>query len=478
MKSKILVLHPNPSKVEAIIAKANLQNSKNGPFEAVLFLGSIPANAPETKPDVPIYFCGSTDKEGSLVDVAENYICVQAPWTVVKLQSGITIGFFPDSKSEEVPETKVDVLVSFHWAYSVARTQQLTLVGNQKVDTIVKSTEPRYHFAVGTDNGRFYEHPAFAWNNTRGSRFISLGQEGSGSKWFYAFGISTEEESVGVVGPNPFEERKRAHESDDEPEHNETAVTRLEGLAGDDNEERVKRPKVVAPDQCFFCLSNANVESHMIVAIGTYSYLTVAKGPLSVPGKGLNFSGHAIIIPIDHEPTLPLIEDSPQRKEILQFQDSLSSAFQAASFGVVFYEISRPENVHFHVQMVPVPLHDAQEQFERSLTEKTRQNNKFERNLLLEFSKYTDEDPELHKILETGNYLRFIVHSKGGKSQYVAALSSLKPVDLQFPRRVMAFHLRCPKRTYWDRCRQTVEEETKESRSFKKFYSEYDFTSK
>lgn len=87
-----------------------------------------------------------------------------------------------------------------------------------------------------------------------------------------------------------------------------------------------KKTKVVTPDQCFFCLSNPKTETHMIVSIGSQAYLTVAKGPLTRSNKDLSFSGHGIIIPIQHVPNVNE-RDGPIQQEINQFQQTLVKAF-------------------------------------------------------------------------------------------------------------------------------------------------------
>lgn len=480
-KTKILVLYPDPDSLDKVIEKANVQHQKNGPFEAVLMLGgNIPAKSPGIEPAVPTYFTGTTDHEGSIVDVSPNFMCVQKSWAVVKLQSGITVGFLNKAGSQETP-SQVDILVSYHWAYGVAKTQHLTLVGNKQVDSIVLAARPRYHFAVGTEQGRFYEHSLFAWDKTRSSRFISLAQEGTGNKWFYAFAIDSSEDDTTGAESNPFTSLKRQRE--DSPEIASSSGEKLEKLtsinAEDANDqENPKRVKVVAPSECYFCLSNPKLEAHMIIAIGSHSYVTIAKGPLSRPNKTRDFSGHAIIIPIDHGPTLPApLEKSLAYKEMGDFQAALAKAFLPSSHATVFYEISRPENIHFHVQMVPVPLADAQETFEKALADRTRVNNeKYERNAQLSFIQFENDDPRLLELLDGGNYLKFSLHTKEKVVHYVAQLSGGKSLDLQFPRRVLAFHLRSPKRIYWEKCRQTVAQETTDCEKFKKFFKSYDFT--
>lgn len=477
-KTKILVVYPDPEGLEKVIEKANLQHSKNGPFEAVLMLGSgISSEVPSTKPQTPTYFFGEPSDEGSVEDICENFICIRKPWAMVKLESGITVGFLNKAGSVENP-MEVDILVSYHWAYGVAKTQQLTLVGNRGVDDVVLASRPRYHFAVGTEKGRFYEHAMFAWTKTRTNRFISLGKEGSGEKWFYAFAIDKTEDDTSGAEQNPFTSLKRSREESQEPETaTEGSLQRLTSINAE-SEEPNKRVKVVAPSECYFCLSNPKLEAHMIIAIGSHSYVTIAKGPLSRPNKTRDFSGHSIIIPIDHGPTLPIpMEGSEAYKEISQFQTALSKAFLSSSHATVFSEISRPENVHFHIQLVPVPLLDAQENFERALADRTKVNNeRFERNLPLKFIQFEENDPNLLKLLNTGNYLKFSLHTKDKVVHYVAQLSGNKSLDLQFPRRVLAFLLRSPKRVYWEKCKQTLSQETTDCEKFKRFFKSYDFT--
>lgn len=484
MKSKILVLYPDPESLDKVIEKANFQNTKNGPFEAVLLLGAHISELPPTKPAVPTYFCGeapNSENEDAVVDVAENFVRIQRPWAAVKLESGITVGFLNKSAPSETPG-EVDILVSYHWAYSVARTQKLALVGNKAVDDVVRSCRPRYHFAVGTEQGRFYEHSVFAWRATRTCRFISLAQEGSGNKWFYAFSIDTSDDDATGAGTSPFsEKREREAESEQnagKKSENSEKLQRLSSINPHD-EPAAKRPRIVSPSECYFCLSNPKLEAHMIIAIGKHSYLTVAKGPLTRPNKNRGFSGHAIIIPIDHTAQLPVpIGESEPFKEIAQFQRALAQAFSTLSQATVFFEISRPENVHFHVQMVPVPMENAQSLFENALEDRTRTNNeRFERNLHLEFGKYQSE-PDMEKALAESQegYVKFSLHTENKVVHYVALISGEKALDLQFPRRVLAYLLRIPKRIHWDRCKQTVAQESDDCEKFKQFFKEYDFT--
>lgn len=499
-KHKFLVLNPSPEGLDKVIEKANLQNQKIGPFEAILLLGDVlpeGSSIPSNEFQQSAFFTQGTNgisenisegnSESRLVDVKKNLTYMKAPFTKFKLASGLTIAYLAGTEiTEEIQQNvekemgvgKIDILVTYSWPYAIARQRKLLLVANNKIDSLVKKFKPRYHFAVGNERGRYLENEPFKWEDDSITRFISLGQEGSGEKWFYAFEIANEltQTSPGQLVENPF-----TIQVVDTPEPAKRPIEDVE----EKNVAPVKKAKVVTPDQCFFCLSNPKVETHMIVSIGSYTYMTVAKGPLTRPSKNLAFSGHAIIIPIEHMATLRNTTDniieSPIYQEIVKYQDSLVKAFAVSKpfLRLVFFEINRKTNVHQHVQFLPIG-ENLIEAFPKALEEKSKLNNEnFERNQKLNFDEFTDaENPELLKILNNSDYILFTVcHNASDKTFYVAELKDeSKAVDLQFPRRVLAYTLKCPKRTYWDKCQQSKYKETQECEEFKNFYKEFDFT--
>lgn len=484
-KPKFLVLHPDASDLNEIARKINLQNKKIGPFAAVVLLGNIDNVRIETSLDVPTYYLKHSNITTEHEVDKSNLIGVSLP-SVIKLSCGVTMAFVDtQSPTCESPEYsgKASLLFSFHWPFAMATAHQLTLVGNKALDPIVQSLQPRYHFAVGIDSGRYLENPPFAWNSERVCRFISLGREKSGSKWFYAFGLGSEVDDTSLCLPNPFditmEETTKAAQGSTEEQTQPLKLERLKSLRQEEDEKEevlhLKKRVKISPESCFFCLSNPNVETHMIVAIGKYSYLTIAKGPLSLPNKLLDFSGHGILIPIEHNATGSLPSDTLE--ELSKFQETTAAAFLKVNYSVVFFEISRPENVHFHIQLIPVPKKLLAEHFQRALENKTDINNeKFVKNHKLKFEKFVPGD-EGFTALISKSYMRFSIYD-GLKpvEYYVSSISGDQTVDLQFPRRVLAFLLKLPKRQNWDRCRQTVAEETAECKKFKSFYREYDFT--
>lgn len=499
-KSKFLVLNPSPEGLEKVIEKANLQNQKIGPFEAILLLGDVlpvGTDIPNAELEQSAYFTQgingisenvpSERQESKLIDVKKNLTYMKSPFTKLKLASGLIVAYLAGTEitdeilqeiEQESKQGRIDIFITYNWPYAIAKQRKLLLVANKKVDSIVKMIKPRYHFAVGNERGRYLENEPFKWDNETVTRFISLGQEGSGEKWFYAFEIANEIKSLSPpnLTVNPFTIK-----------FEETPEPLKRPLDTTFNEEIVptKKPKVVTPDQCFFCLSNPKVETHMIISIGSYTYMTVAKGPLTRLSKSLPFSGHAIIIPIEHLPTLRAVTDdvtqSPVYQEILKYQSSLIKAFENSKpfLKLVFFEINRKTNVHQHVQFLPVS-ENLIDTFPKALEEKSKLNNEnFERNHKLNFEVFNNEDdPRLLSILNNSDYIVFtICHNETDKTIYIAELKDeSKAIDLQFPRRVLAYTLKCPKRTYWDKCQQSKYKETQECEEFKNFYTEFDFT--
>ncbi len=66
--------------------------------------------------------------------------------------------------------------------------------------------------------------------------------------------------------------------------------------------KRAKRGPPPGPSECFFCLSNPNLTTHLITSIANNTYLTTARGPLSTSTTypSLLFPYHILIIPLSY----------------------------------------------------------------------------------------------------------------------------------------------------------------------------------
>ena len=99
-------------------------------------------------------------------------------------------------------------------------------------------------------------------------------------------------------------------------------------------------------NQCWFCLSSPNVEKHLIISIGEYCYLALAKGGLH--------DEHFLILPIEHIQSLNSEQNTPELlNELEKFQQSLVRYFESKSMNLIFFERNF-KTVHWQLQAVPV----------------------------------------------------------------------------------------------------------------------------
>ncbi|CAH6718406.1 CWF19-like protein Drn1p [[Candida] jaroonii] len=428
-KVKILVLNPS-DKIDEIVTKSNLQHAKNGPFGSIILLNKVPKPVKDFHQQT--YFFGEPQV------VSDNLTSVKG---LVKLSSGVTICFMGDGSEEiDVGKHQVDILVANDLPMIYSTT------GNLNIDKMIKKTTPRYVFV----RGEFKEYEPFEWDSGIVTRMISLAEEGQG-KWFYAFNISSKSSEIDrrSLVMNPFT-KKRQLDSDLELEKVEK-----------------KKAKVVTPDQCFFCLSNPNVETHMIVEINKLTYLTIAKGPLTRYNKIIPFAGHGILIPVEHKPFISV--DEPVYEELTNYELKLFEKFKSKypEFVPIFFEINLKSNIHYHKQFLPINERFlSSNAFEKCLNERSTLNNeKYNKNHKLKFNKVLDLD-----TLKDQQFIMFRVYESKVPTIYVCIIDDVdKSIDLQFPRRVLTDILQTPKRLYWDKCKQGKHQEMRECEEFKKF---------
>ncbi|KAH7107608.1 CwfJ C-terminus 1-domain-containing protein-like protein [Auriculariales sp. MPI-PUGE-AT-0066] len=227
-------------------------------------------------------------------------------------------------------------------------------------------------------------------------------------------------------------------------------------------------PKEIAPDECWFCLSNPRVTKHLITAIGSECYVTLPKG--QIPDTTSNASpvpggGHVLIVPIAHYPTIssaPQDVALPIITEMERYKSALRSFYAAYGCVPVIFEVSRltGKGGHIHLQVVPVPkdVGPKVEDFFRSEGERSGVN--FEENAVeaLEEARNSQE-----------NYFR--VDLPDGKFM----LHRLRQAfNLQFPRAVIATLLGRPERVDWRACAQTDDQERADAQAFKKAFAQFD----
>ncbi|EEH05803.1 CwfJ domain-containing protein [Histoplasma capsulatum G186AR] len=399
-----------------------------------------------------------------------------------------------------------DILITNQWPKSIRDGSKVSLPeganapeGSQCVADLCTTLKPRYHFS--SEAPFFYEREPFFHLPTEESpdvkhitRFINLApfSKSSNQKWLSAFTLDphvTPSTSIpaGATASPLLTSRKR----DPHPDQAQ-AFSRF--AQGDDYHrpsKRARRPPPPGPSECFFCLSNPNIATHLITSIGSECYLTTAKGPLptSTTFRSLGFPGHMLIIPLTHAPTFDAITESDSQtattKEMQRYRTALHAMLDEKSngeLGAVTWEVSRAKGIHIHWQFLPVPS----DLISRGLVEaafRVEAEN-------LNYPKFRKEDS---KALEKGDYFRVMIWesskntSKGEKEErttnkvgldtnLILPLSPDFRFDLQFGRRVMAKLLQLEKRMNWRDDVQSQDEEAADAEAFKKAFEKFDFS--
>lgn len=405
----------------------------------------------------------------------------------------------------------VDILVTSDWPAGVINGSNVKYsssdmpTGQPKISELCSSIKPRYHIC---SSSFYYEREPFSHNHVEDSngtyhitRFINLAtfESVTKEKWIYAFGLDPKAARpitlpAGVT-TTPFSvnltKRKALPSATDEyarfAPHNSQDGGRGRGRRN----KRARRAPTV--QECFFCLSNAEVAAHLIASIGETAYMTVAKGPLSTNDSytGLDFPAHVLIIPLEHSPTLSTIQDKDARvntrKEMYRYQKALQDMVYAQSskndgkgLGAVTWEISRGNGVHVHWQFMPVPQDVISKGLVEAAFKVQAQNNDYQTCVVKDVSMTALLTGSDDTDATQGDHFRATIWP-GGDDEHMRELvlpfDTTEKFDLQFGRRVIAQLLGMEARIDWRDCGQTEAKETKDVEVFKKLFEAHDFTS-
>ncbi|KAK3900805.1 CwfJ C-terminus 2-domain-containing protein-like protein [Staphylotrichum tortipilum] len=413
-----------------------------------------------------------------------------------------------------------DILLTAMWPSDVwknspkAKELQIgaeTAPSSQTMAELCEALKPRYHFATSPGDFAFEREPFFtdaAEENKDASialtRFLSLAPwaNTAKAKSMYAFTLNRDTILTPPAGSTltPFfnraakQQQKRTADQAEftrfsHPHDNDHHARRRKHHHHNNRRERSPPP---GPDRCFFCLSNPNLPTHMVCAVGEDAYLATAKGPLSssttFAQQGLAMPGHFIITPLTHAPSLSAAamvasgeegEAARTFREMARFRDALQGMVAAASgrkLGGVTWEINRARNIHVHWQFMPVPAEMVSGGLVEAGFRVLAEDLKLGKLVVKDFET-ADEVP--------GDYFRVWIWAEedgeedGGKVAGKCLLLRFDEgvrFDLQYPRKVMAKLLGLEDRMVWQDVAQTEEEEKKDVATFREAFKEWDFT--
>lgn len=407
-----------------------------------------------------------------------------------------------------------DILVTSDWPKSIRSGSKVQLPDNteeppaeQCVSDLCSALKPRYHFS--TSDSLFYEREPFFHlseetqpDTSSITRFISLAAHNNSlkQKWLYAFSLDpnaapplTMPPGTTVTPLGPSRKRQR------EPDHTQS-YSRFNNHNGDHYRPKKRtRQAPPGPQECFFCLSNPNLATHVITSIGNDAYLTLAKGPLSTSSTypTLNFPAHILIIPLSHSPTLPSIAPAESKvstfKEMQRYRQSLQSLLDSTSkgaLGAVTWEISRAEGIHTHWQFLPVPADLVKKGLVEAAFRVEAENEKYPSFKTKDIGDGTTEKGDFFRVWiwrpaekagegdddNDDSDDEDEKEKKGTEKSLVLPLSAAFRFNLQFGRVVMAKLLGLEARTNWRDFVQSDDEDKKDAEAFKAVFQPFDIS--
>ncbi|KAF2196579.1 hypothetical protein GQ43DRAFT_404803 [Delitschia confertaspora ATCC 74209] len=387
--------------------------------------------------------------------------------------------------------TTADILVTTEWPTGVRTRSAVPFNPTEQpleqhcLADLCSALKPRYHFT--TSLGAFYERePFFHEKNEEGAypitRFISLAEYGNdkNQKWIFAFSLDPK----AALPANPPEGATASPL---------TTSDKKRGFPGNANSgaqytyEHDKRPnkrrrgphKAPSASECFFCLANENISTHLITSIGDNAYMTTAKGPLptSTTFPKLGFPGHLLIIPMAHQPTLANMEEEERQNtyaEMQRYRCSLNNMLKSAAgeeYGSVTWEVSKSSLMHTHWQYMPVPAELIRNRSVEAAFKALAKNQNY--------PKFEEADVG-DGFEETSDFFRVLIWDPRKQADqyqsFVLRFDEKIRFHLQFGREVMGKLLKLDQRVDWHSCGQTQQQEEEDVAKVKEAFAEFDFT--
>ncbi|KAL8597581.1 hypothetical protein ACOMHN_001512 [Nucella lapillus] len=370
----------------------------------------------------------------------------------------------------------VDILLTSQWPRGVdkyasdagvERRMDSTLIGE-----VARVVKPRYHFAacegVNYERQPYRNHRTMQEMAEHVTRFIALAKltNKEKRKSLYAFtivpmcGLDKEElikqpsdatecpyKPCELQAPQEESSQQFFYDMSQKSRDNRGGKRRGhpdKGGGGRGRGGKTPRKGDDASD-CWFCLGSPQVEKHLVVSVGSQSYVALAKGGL--------VADHVLILPIHHH---RCAVSAPE-------ESSLRKYFKAEGKTVVFFERNYKSS-HLQVQCVPVPSDTLQELKDTFM--QCAEAQSFE---LFEIPKHSD----LKQIVAVGSPYFYAELPMG--ERLLHRISEQFP--LQFGREALAEPpiLNMPERVDWRNCKASQDEESQQAAAFKSTFHSFDF---
>lgn len=231
-----------------------------------------------------------------------------------------------------------------------------------------------------------------------------------------------------------------------------------------EHSRKVQKLRVDDKNPCWFCLSSPEVEKHLIIAIGEFCYLSLAKGGL--------LDEHFLILPIEHIDSLNNSDGNPEEliAELRSFKKSLIDYFHRQSKGVVFFERNF-RSVHWQLQAVPIAI-DILDTLEFNIKQVSKKHfkniNYFDIPTGCSIGDVVPKGaPYIHWQIEPLG-IEFVSQIQTKGSFFPIQLGRLVLADSSI--------LNCPNKVNWSDCKKSKEEYVNLVEIVKEKYKDFDIT--
>lgn len=369
---------------------------------------------------------------------------------------------------------KVDILLTSEWPQNIlnhlhqdqfANLSRFRTIGASPIQKIAAKCSPRYHFTAL--EGFFFERPPYTTKIGEiqtVTRFIALAPVSDSkektAKYLYAAKlVPVSEVDEVTIPPNatasPFVFVEKATPKIEQRKMSDGKPMR---------QKLSSRKPPTDTSQCWFCLANPQVESHLLVSFGEESYLALPKGGL-IPN-------HVLIVPLAHISSL--IEANKQTlDEINRYIAALKQLFKRV---IIFERSVKVSNVPVHMLLHVIPIGDnvSDDDCYNAFENDARTVLGYE----TEVRRFGPEVSLQDAIHEAGlDEMQYFVAEMPDNGKIIHEIPDrfIKDV-LSMGRRPCASLLDIPEREDWHNCILSTAEEAKLVSEFKKIFKPYDFT--
>ncbi|GJQ09872.1 hypothetical protein GpartN1_g1663.t1 [Galdieria partita] len=352
----------NASEVDLFISRVLKVQEKQGPFSFVVCCGydqkqSVCLAEAGVKEELSlgVYLASQQSRDvAPLKESIQKNVYRIRPFEIFEV-CGFRLSFIPFGLSQDLDafnslvdcctQSKIQLDIA---VLDIPLDRQLLRLQGQHSDLSkgLAKLRPRYSFC-SVEPFEYFEYGPFLFEDSlTPSRFIHLSCVGSKQKWLYALSMKPlaylnetdliKEKSEHSTLSNPFTFDKLAEE--------ETKVSLMEKHSVVDD---ANKPHQVS---CWFCLANEK-DLHLIVDIGQYCFLALAKGYLS--------KHHILIVPIEHVGSRFELS-SETWKEMQFYLELLENWWRSMNLQIFWFERSmKPpsgnEVNHMQIQVIGIP---------------------------------------------------------------------------------------------------------------------------